>query len=236
MLVGPLYRLAVRNVATRSRVLGLFALGLVGVVVGIGIGVAEDVDRLEAGTGLVNSFGLTLFAPVTALVFASATLGDLVEDRTLVYLWARPVPRWQLAAASFAAAFTVALPLVAGPLVVAALATGAGADLVVGTVGGAAMAVVAYCGLFCLLGLQVRRALVWGLAYIFIWEGFVANAGANAARLAVRSYTQSLLSRATGEDLRLADRSVAASVLVPLAVAAVTVAITTRRLKRQDVA
>jgi ABC-2 type transport system permease protein len=82
----------------------------------------------------------------------------------------------------------------------------------------------------------VRRALAWGLAYILIWEGFVANAGDNAARLAVRAYTRSVLSRITGEELRLADMPVAAAVVVPVALALLGFAYTCRRLDRQDVA
>jgi ABC-2 type transport system permease protein len=235
-MLATLYRVVLRNVATRGRVLGLLALGLTGVVVGIGVGLASDVDRMEAGTGFANTFGMSLFAPVVTLVFASASLGDLAEDGTLVYLWARPVARWKIAVAAFGASVTVALPLVVGSLGVATLATGAGSELVVGTLSGAALAVVAYAGIFTFVGLWVRRALVWGLAYVLLWEGFVASAGDNAARLAIRSYSRSLLAHATGEDLRLADRSVAASIVVPLVVAAVTVGFTTWRLRRSEVA
>jgi ABC-2 type transport system permease protein len=235
-MLAVLYRVVLRNISTRGRVLGLLALGITGVVVGIGIGLADDVDRLEAGTGLANTFGMSLFVPVVTLVFASAALGDLAEDGTLVYLWARPVARWKIAVAAFAASVSVALPLVLGSLGVATLATGAGSELVVGTLSGAAVAVVAYAGIFSLVGLRVRRALVWGLAYVLLWEGFVASAGDNAARLAIRSYSRSLLSHATGEDLRLADRSVAACLIVPTGVAAVAVLLTSRHLRRTDVA
>ena len=80
----------------------------------------------------------------------------------------------------------------------------------------AIVAVVAYCGLFTWLGLRVRRALPWGLAYILIWEGFVAAAGAGASRVALRAYTRSMLSEITGQDLRLADMAMPVAVLVPL--------------------
>ena len=95
---------------------------------------------------------------------------------------------------------------------------------------------IAYGALFVLLGLWVRRALIWGLAYILLWEGFVAIAGDNAQRLAIRSYTRSLLSDATGVDLCLADIDVSASVIVPLVVAAVAFALTTWRLRKMEVA
>ena len=138
---------------------------------------------LEAGADLVNAFGLSLYVPVVTLVFASAALGDPAEDGT---------PRVPVAAAGG--------PLADRgrrrgwpPLTVDAAARGRAGDahrrwppgaaptwwpgtLVVGT-----LAVIAYAGIFCYLGLRVRRALVWGLAYVLLWEGFVAVAGRNAA-------------------------------------------------------
>ena len=41
----------------------------------------------------MDSYGLSLLIPVVALVFASAALGYLAEDGTLVYLWLRPLAR-----------------------------------------------------------------------------------------------------------------------------------------------
>ena len=75
--------------------LSLGALGLVSVLVGFAIGHADLVDPLRQGTRFVNGFGLSLLVPVATLVFASAALGDPNEDGTLVYLWLRPVARWQ---------------------------------------------------------------------------------------------------------------------------------------------
>ena len=71
----------------------------------------------DAAWTLVDAYGLSLLIPVVALVFASAALGDLAEDGTLVYLWLRPLPRWQLALAAFAASVTVAVPVAVLPLV-----------------------------------------------------------------------------------------------------------------------
>ena len=76
---------------------------------------------------------------------------------------------------------------------------------------------IAYGGIFTWLGLRVRRALVWGLAYILLWEGFVASAGKSASRLAVRAYTRSVLAQATGVDLKLANVSAFFAVTVPIA-------------------
>jgi ABC-2 type transport system permease protein len=235
-VISALYRLMLRTQVTRGRVGALVALGLVGVVVGFALGASDLEDPLESGTRFINTFGLSLLVPVACLVFASSALGDPSEDGTLVYLWLRPVARWKIAVAAALASFTVTWPVVVVPLVVAALLTGAGGNLVLATMAAATAAMIAYTAIFVALGLRVRRALVWGLLYIFIWEGFVATANTTAARLAIRSYSRSLLADITDVDLRLADFTVAASWLVPTAVAAVALLYTSARLRRQDVA
>lgn len=232
----PLYRALLSGQATRGRIIGLGALGLLAVLLGFAIGASERADPLEDGVRMVNTFGLSLFVPVVTLVFAAAALGDPNEDGTLVYLYLRPVPRWRIVAAALASTLTVALPLAVVPMTVAAVATGAGGKIVVAAAASCTLATLAYTGLFCWLGLRVRRALVWGLAYVLVWEGFVATAGATPARLSVRAYTRSLLSRLADGPENLVQVSLAAAVLGPLLAAAAGAVLTTRRLTRQDVA
>lgn len=230
------YRLVLRSIATPGRVVALGVLGLVGVVVAAAIGAADVGDRLATGTRFVNAFGLSLYAPVVTLVFASASLGEPTDDGSLVYLWLRPVRRSVITLGAFLASLTVAAPLVLTTVVAAAALTGGGGRLVGGALVATVAGVLAYGALFVLLGLRTRRALVWGLAYILLWEGFVASAGRNAARLAVRAYTRSLLREATGVRLRLSDVSLAAAVVVPAAVTVVALVLATRRLRRMEVA
>ena len=234
--MSDVYRLMLRLLVTRARLVLLGALGLVAILIGFAIGAADEFDRLENAVTLVNTYGLSLLTPVVALVFAAASLGDPVDDGTLVYLWLRPVPRRRIALSAVAATLTIAAPLTVVPLVAAAALASEDGGVVAGTLVSTLVAVVAYSGIFVWLGLRVRRSLMWGLAYILIWEGFVANAGDNAARLAVRAYSRSILSRLSDVDLRLAEISTGAAVVVPLLVAAAALILTTRRLSRQDVA
>ncbi len=230
-----IYRVLLSSQVTVARLLALGTLGLAAIIVGWAIGQSDPVNAAETGARFVNVFGLSLSVPVTALVFASAALGDLTDDRTLVYLWLRPVRRGTVVVAAFLAALTVTIPLVVVPLVIAAALTGGGADLVRGTALAAALGTVAYAGLFTALGLRVRRALVWGLLYIFIWEGFVARGGDNAARLAVRSVTATILQAWSGTELRLAVLAPRTAYVAPFLVAAVALGYATWRLNRQDV-
>ncbi len=231
-----LYRTFLATQVTKGRLAGLGALGALAVVLGVAVGAGDGDDPVGAGIGLVSSYGLALFVPVTTLVFASAVLGEPNEDGTLVYLWLRPVARWRLVAVATAAALTAALPVVVVPMTAAAAATGAGTGLVVATLGATSLATVAYAGVFTWLGLRVRRALLWGLAYILVWEGFVAGAGGTASLLAIRAHTRSLLARLADGAPELVEVSLATSIAVPLGAAVTALALTVRRLTRQDVA
>ncbi len=50
------------------------------------------------------SVGFGLVLPVVALVFGGAALGELREDKTLVYLWLRPMDRWPIVVGAAGAA------------------------------------------------------------------------------------------------------------------------------------
>jgi len=235
--MSTVFRLVLRSQLTPGRLLGMGVLGLLAVAIAASIAVADPSEgRLAAGIDLIDAFGLTLLVPVGTLVFAAPALGEPSEEGTLVYMWMRPIARWRIAAGALAATLVAALPLVVVPLVVAAAVVGGGPELVVATGVAAAAGVVAYAGVFVGLGLRVRRALVWGLAYVLVWEGFVATAGATPARLAVRSYTRTLLTRIADGPAGLAQVSLGAAVVVPVMVAFVALVWTSRRLAVQEVA
>ena len=91
---------------------------------------------------------------------------------------------------------------------------------------GERIATVAYAGVFTWLGLRVKRALVWGLAYILIWEGFVARAGATPSNLSVRASTRSVLGRISEAPRDFVEVGAVAAVVVPLTAAALALALT----------
>jgi ABC-2 type transport system permease protein len=230
-----LYELILRNQVTVGRMISVAALGALAVLLGIGTRVRDVEDSVGAGAALIDNYGLQVLAPVVCLVFASSALGDLVDDKTLVYLWLRPTSRFMLAAAASLAALTVCLPAVAVPLVLAAAISGAGPALTGGTAVAAAVGVAGYVGMFTALGIRFRRALVWGLAYILLWEGFVANASKTAGRLSLRGYTRSVLSEYTGVAFKQASLSLLLGILVPLLVGGALVVYAGRRLSTTNV-
>jgi ABC-2 type transport system permease protein len=235
-VISTVYRLALRLLVTRGRLIALVTVGAIAVLLGavVRAGGAE-VDKSKAVYDVIDGYCLGVLAPVVALVFASAALGDPAEDGTLVYLWLKPVARWRVVVGALAASLSVALPLVVVPTVVAAALSGVGHGVVGAAVAASVLSVVAYTTIFLGLGLKVKRALVWGLAYVLIWEGAVARTGRGAARLAVHVYARSVLvdlSHRPKPKLVIAPFT---SVFVPLVVAAVAVVVATRLFARAEV-
>lgn len=235
--VSITYGIVLRQLVTRGRIIALLLVGVVVAVVAGAVGSAEDIsDPVEAGVRVIADLGFIALVPIVALVFASAALGDLREDGTLVYLWLRPMDRWPVVIGAWAAAITVSLPLTIAPLIVSAALVDGGSDLIVGTVLATVVGVFAYSALFIYAGLLVKNSIVWGLAYILIWEGVVAAFGDIAARLAIRGYTRSIITAQTGVDLSLGDLPLAAGIIVPLAATAVLLAVAARRLRNMEIA
>jgi ABC-2 type transport system permease protein len=235
--LAALYRLLLHQQLTKGRLALAIVLGILSVVVATLIAAnTPEADRTVTTVGFISAFGLGLSIPILSLVIASSSLGQLVEDQTLVYLWLRPNPRWLLALASWAAAATVTVPATSLPLTVAAAAGTRELDAVVAVAISSILATVAYSALFTLLGLVLRRALIWGLVYVFVWEFFVARVGQGAARLSINTYPLSVLARMADVELPLAERALLTGTAVPVAVTVVAVALTAWRLRRAEVA
>lgn len=236
--MSALFPVLVRSLATRGRLLAMGALGLIAVLLAVVVRVRSDAtfNRPDVAYNLVDSYGLSVLVPIVALVFASAALGDPAEDGTLVYLWLRPVPRWQLALAASAAALTISVPLAVLPVVIGAAISGVGVRLVLGALAGALLAAAGYTAVFCGLGLRVRRALAWGLAYLLIWEQAVARLVKGAARLSISVTTRTVVARIDRhQPLPRNAMSMGVAVLVPLVAIALAVAVTSRSLDRGEV-
>ncbi len=229
-------RVLVRQLLTVGRGVALAMLGVAVILVSWAVGASDSITPDEDALRVVVDLGFAVVIPIITLVFATASLGDMREDGTLVYLWLRPVHRWSVVVGACTAAFIVSLPFTVLPVTVAASLSGGGSDLIVATVIAGFIAVIAYTALFVLFGLLVKNAVVWGLAYILVWEAIAAGFGTIPARMAIRGYTRSILTGRVGIELELADVGQTAGVVVPLFIAVGAIVVGSIRLSRLDVA
>ena len=229
------YRLILRSICTPGRLAALISLSAISLLTAFATKAGSSLDPLQDGVGYVNANVATLI-PVAVLVLGAASLGDMLEDGSMVYLWLRPVPHWVHLLAAWMATVTVAVPVVLVPVIAGTLVIHPDSTLLLSVVVAGLVAIGAYSALFVTGGVRFKRALPWGLVYILIWEGFVASAGQTATKLAVRSYVRSILEQITGVELKLANFSLASGILVPLLVGALILAYGARRLSRSDIA
>ena len=224
-----------KQLITKGRLIGIAIVGVLPILLGWVIG-AQSNDPLEAGVGFVSYMGLSILVPIVALIFASASLGDTREDGTLVYLWLRPISRLSVSIGAWAASVTIALPLTVIPMIISAILLDAGNSVVTATIITSILAVVAYSGLFVTLGLIVKNPVLWGLAYIFIWEAIVASFAKPAAALAVSGYSRAIITGRTNVEFDyLFDPSQSVSILMLIIITIAGIALSSARLNRLEV-
>ena len=229
------HNVLLKQLITKGRLIGIAIIGLLPILLGWVIG-RQSEDPLEAGVGFVSYMGLSILIPIVALIFASASLGDTREDGTLVYLWLRPISRTSVSTGAWAASITITLPLTVIPMTISAILLNAGNSVVTATIITSILAVLAYSGLFVTLGLIVKNPVLWGLAYIFIWEAIVASFAKPAAALAVSGYSRAIITGRTNVEFDyLFDPSQNVSILMLIIISIAGIALSSARLNRLEV-
>lgn len=139
--------------------------------------------------------------PLAALFFGTALVADEIEGKTITFLLTRPVSRASILLGKFAAYIVTALALVLPALLVSfVLLLGTqGVDNLRAHVGDlfrdaavVALTLVVYGALFTLFGVLLRRPLIPGLLFLFIWE-LIANAPGYLPRFTVTAWLRSLV-------------------------------------------
>lgn len=139
--------------------------------------------------------------PLVALFYATALIADEVEGRTLTYLLTRPVPRAAIMAGKFAAyvATTLTLTLPAHVLTFFVLMTSrsrfelsAAVPDLFRDMGVIVLTLLVYGALFTLLGVLLKRPMIPGLLFLFVWE-LLANLPGYLPRATVTAYLRSLI-------------------------------------------
>lgn len=192
---GVIAWITVRQLLSRRRTLLLLLLGGVLVLVAGVFRLAGDEARaLPFTAGLLSNLGVGTLMPLVALLLGTGAIGAEIEDGTAVFLLAKPLSRRTVVLTKLAVAALCAALLTCGPMLLAGVisAGGLGDGLVLGMVAGAAIGSVLYCAVFVALSLITSRALVFGLAYVLIWEGLLAGLFAGTRTFSIRQQTLAL--------------------------------------------
>jgi ABC-type transport system involved in multi-copper enzyme maturation permease subunit len=188
--------------------------------------------------------------PVAGVFYGTALIADEIDQKTITYLFARPVPRRAVLLGKYLAylvcTFAVVLPAVALTFLLL-LPTGSGtlgaavsalaADLVALGLG-----LAAYGAVFAFVGVRVKRPLVTGLVLTLGWEPAAMLFPGYLKRLTLAYYLQALVKHDGPSDSALAAimqifyevpaASTGAGVLILVTVAALYLA--SRTIERRE--
>ncbi len=229
-------------VATVVRVLDVF-----------GITALRVNGQAMGGTSL---FGLMLWllflrfaVPVLAVFYGTALIADEVDDRTLTYLFTRPIARGSVLLGKYLAYLActslVVLPGVMLTYFLLTPMTQIGATFVslLVDLGLLAAGLMTYGALFALVGAWFRRPLVVAPAFVFGWESVVLLLPGSLKQLTVAYYLQGLVPHAMPADgglTALLQGLVTESPSTPAALAALAVTtigalwLATREVERRE--
>lgn len=189
---SDVFILTLREFASQRRSLLILLLAFVPVGLALIFQVGDREDSYDFTVGfLLDNVVITRILPLACLILGTAALGSEIEDGTIVYLLAKPVPRRAIVLAKFAAAtvlsaaFIVPATVLAGAL---AISGDPGEGIVLGFGVAALVGAVTYTALFIALSVMTSRALIAGLVYVFVWEGLVSDLFQATAYLSVRHY------------------------------------------------
>jgi len=145
-----------------------------------------------------NEFMVFLFTsfvvPICALAYATTSIGGDREDRTLLFLLVRPIPRPLVLLAKLVATLPLVLGLVIGSYwVYCRLAGPVGATAFQLYLPAVFCMTVAYVSLFHLFAVTFRHSTIVALIYSLFMEFFLGNMPGIIKRIAVNYYARSMM-------------------------------------------
>src|SRR5215204_7080860 len=153
-------------------------------------------------------FYLRFTVPVLGVFYGTSLIADEVEDKTITYLFTRPIPRRAVLLGKYFAylACTVLLVLPSVMLVFFLIVPTGGGSIgaafpsLAADLGMLVVGLAAYGAVFALVGTRLKRPLVVGLVFAFGWEPAVLLFPGYLKRVTVAYYTQALVKHEMPQD------------------------------------
>lgn len=199
-----------------------------------------------AGRHFLSDAFLQLLAPtvipLATLILATNVLGNEIADRTLPYLFLKPLSRGRIVlekylGAVFLTGIAFAIGLIAAWAIVdVSRPSDVTSTMLAALLIGAACAILAYGALFLLVSLVIPRALIVGIIYILLWESALARFIPGVKLLSIRHFSQSVFVRILGDStVKLANAMQLSSALIVVAIlTVVSLVLATMRLRTMN--
>jgi len=152
-------------------------------------------------------FYLRFTVPVLGVFYGTSLIADEVEDKTITYLFTRPVPKGAVLLGKYFAymactVFVVLPSVVIVYLCIVPMRGSLGASFIdlVKDLTLLAIGLAVYGSVFALIGARFKRPLLVGLIFIFGWEQVALAFPGYLKRFTVAYYLQSLVPHAMPND------------------------------------
>jgi ABC-type Na+ efflux pump permease subunit len=176
-----------------------------------------QINGARTGGGVI--FGLIIWilyirfiVPVLGVFYGTALIADEVEDKTITYLFTRPISRSAVLLGKYLA-YLVCTTLLVLPSVMIVffivVPTGGGSiaqafPSLLTDFGMLVVGLMAYGAVFALVGTRLKRPLIVGLVFAFGWEPGVLFFPGYLKRATVMYYLQALVSHEMPQDSAVA--------------------------------
>jgi len=152
-------------------------------------------------------FFLRFIVPVLGVFYGTSLIADEVEDKTITYLFSRPIPRGAILVGKYLAylactVFVVLPSIVVVWLLIIPMGGTLGANFLdlAKDLGLLALGLAVYGAVFALIGAALKRPLLSGLVFVLGWEPLAVALPGYLKRLSVAYYIQGLVPHAMPQD------------------------------------
>lgn len=151
---------------------------------------------------------LRFIVPILGVFYGTSLIADEVEDKTITYLFTRPIPRSAVLLGKYLAYLaSTALIVLPSVMLVYFLVVPIGSGSIAATfptlvrdLALLALGLATYGALFAAVGAWLRRPVLIGLFFAFGWENFAMAMPGYLKRFTIAFYTQALVPHAMPQD------------------------------------
>ena len=151
---------------------------------------------------------IRFIVPVLGVFYGTSLIADEIDDKTITYLFVRPIPRAAVLVGKYLSYLACTILLILPSVVIVYFLVvpigggGIGAEFpaLLADLGMLAVGLAAYGAVFAFVGSRMKRPLVVGLVYAFGWEPGVLLFPGYLKRATVAYYLQALVPHAMPQD------------------------------------
>jgi ABC-2 type transport system permease protein len=153
----------------------------------------------SASSGLTGNFAMGTLLPLMCLLIGTGVIGPEIDDGSIVYVLAKPVPRRSILLAKLAVALATTVVFAVLPIMAGAAIAGDEELRLSSAYGLAALlAGITYTSLFVALSVLTRNAVIIGLLYALLWESVLGGYVPGVRDVSVRQWALAPAERMLG--------------------------------------